>query len=106
MKGLTDHFGLGRALASTFVVLALSTSGMIAVVAGYPVTVTVTGPYVDLHTSPGRGYPVFEVAEHGDRLTLLKQRTTWIKVRTTAGKEGWVSEGQLHDSLRAGGVIS
>jgi uncharacterized protein YraI len=104
MKGLKSQILLRNRLAGAL--LALSAFGVDAVLAGGPVSVTVTGSYVDLHTSPGRGYPVFEVAERGDKLMLLKQRTAWIKVRTASGKEGWVSEEQLHDSLKAGGVIS
>lgn len=46
-----------------------------------PVT-TVTQPYIELHTGPGRGFPVFHVVERGDKVVLLKQRTNWIKVRT------------------------
>ena len=51
-------------------------------------------PYAELHTGPGRGYPVFYIAERGEAIELLKQRTSWTKVRLLdgngAGKEGWV----------------
>ena len=52
----------------------------------------ITAPYVELHTGPGRGYPVFYVAERDEAVTLLKQRTRWVKVRTQNGKEGWVTQ--------------
>lgn len=45
--------------------------------------------YVDLHTHPGRNYPVFYVAERGETIELLKRRTDWIKVRNVRGIEGW-----------------
>ena len=41
----------------------------------------VTQAYIEMRTQPGRGYPVFYVAERGERIELLKQRTDWIKVR-------------------------
>lgn len=44
--------------------------------------VTVTQAYIELHTGPGRGYPIFYVVERGEKVELLKQRTDWIKVRT------------------------
>lgn len=46
--------------------------------------------YAELRTGPGRGYPIFYIAERGEKIELLKQRTDWIKVRTYNGKEGWV----------------
>ena len=39
----------------------------------YP-TAYVTQAYVELHTGPGRGYPVFYIAERGEAILLLKQR--------------------------------
>ncbi|PLW68054.1 SH3 domain-containing protein [Pseudohalioglobus lutimaris] len=46
--------------------------------------------YIELHTHPGRNYPVFYVAERGESIELLKRRTDWIKVRNVRGIEGWV----------------
>ena len=58
--------------------------------------VAVAEPYVELHTGPGRGYPVFYIAERGETVELLKQRTDWIKLRTARGVEGWA-----HNSWRS-----
>ncbi len=54
------------------------------------ITVIIAEAYVELHTGPGRGYPVFYIAERGEEIQLLKQRTSWVKVHTSRGKEGWV----------------
>ena len=54
--------------------------------------VTVAEPYLEMHTGPGRGYPVFNVVERGDEVELLKRRTEWFKVRDARGREGWVHE--------------
>ncbi|MCZ6829918.1 MAG: SH3 domain-containing protein [Gammaproteobacteria bacterium] len=51
---------------------------------------TVVDAYLEMRTAPGRGYPVFYVAERGERLVLLKQKTDWVKVRNQRGIEGWV----------------
>ena len=51
---------------------------------------TVVEAYVEMRTQPGRGYPVFHIAERGETITLLKQRTDWVKVRSQRGVEGWV----------------
>ena len=50
----------------------------------------VADAYIEMHTHPGRGYPVFYVAERGERIELLKRRTDWVKVRNRRGVEGWV----------------
>ena len=50
----------------------------------------VADSYIDMRTQPGRGYPVFYVAERGERVELIRQRTDWIQIRTPRGIEGWV----------------
>jgi Bacterial SH3 domain len=67
--------------------------------AKYQPEVVVSDPYVDLHTGPGRGYPIFYVAAQGDRITILKAQTEWYKVRTPRGKEGWVHVSQMASTL-------
>jgi len=53
--------------------------------------VFVSEPYLELHTGPGRGYPVFQVVERGESVDVLKRNTDWFKVRTERGIEGWAS---------------
>lgn len=65
--------------------------------------VQVADPYIEMHTGAGRGYPVFYIAERGESVEILKQRTDWIKVRNRKGKEGWVSVAQMSRTLTPGG---
>lgn len=65
----------------------------------YQPTVVVADPYLDMHTGPGRGYPVFYVAGQGDEVVVLKRRTGWFKIRGPRGKEGWVHVDQLRRTL-------
>ncbi len=65
----------------------------------YEPSAVVSDPYLELHTGPGRGYPIFYVAGQGDKITLLKERTEWYKIRTPRGKEGWVNVAQLRNTL-------
>lgn len=44
----------------------------------------------EIHTGPGRGYPVFHVVERGEEFRLLRQRTDWLQVETRDGKRGWM----------------
>jgi len=64
-----------------------------------PREVTIADPYIELHTGPGRGYPIFFVAERGEQIALLKRRTEWFKVQVARGQEGWVHFEQLTTTL-------
>jgi hypothetical protein len=55
----------------------------------------VTQPYLQLHTGPGRGYPVAQVVARGESVDVLFRRTDWFKVRTERGVEGWASAREL-----------
>jgi len=65
--------------------------------------VLVADPYLELHTGPGRGYPVFHVAERQEWVSIEGRRTDWYKVRTDNGKVGWVSRAQLEATLTEAG---
>ena len=61
--------------------------------------VTVEDAFIELHTGPGRGYPVFYVAERGDNIAVLRRRTDWFQVRVPRGEEGWVHLDQMARTL-------
>ncbi|HEY2928721.1 SH3 domain-containing protein [Piscinibacter sp.] len=63
----------------------------------------VTDPYLELHTGPGRGYPVFFVAARDEWIVIELRHTDWYKVRTAGGKQGWVHRRQLESTLTAAG---
>jgi hypothetical protein len=65
--------------------------------------VVIDDPFIELHTGPGRGYPVFFVAERGESIELLKRRTEWFRVRVARGQEGWVHLDQLQSTLNPDG---
>jgi uncharacterized protein YgiM (DUF1202 family) len=65
--------------------------------------VIIADPFIELHTGPARGYPVFFIAERGEQIQLLKRRTEWYKVRVARGQEGWVHFEQLTSTLELDG---
>ncbi len=67
------------------------------------VQVFVKTPYLELHTGPGRGYPVFDVVPQGESVIVLFRRTQWLKVRTRRGAEGWASEDDMLHTVLADG---
>jgi hypothetical protein len=68
-----------------------------------PIEVVVKDAYIDLHTGPGRGFPVTISVGRGVTIELLRQRTDWIEVRTARGQRGWVHRSQLENTLTPAG---
>jgi len=69
-----------------------------------PTTVVVQDAYADMRSGPGRGFPATYSVERDASIQLLRQRTDWIKVRTAAGREGWVHRSQLERTLTPAGA--
>nr|WP_136250733.1 SH3 domain-containing protein [Ningiella ruwaisensis] len=85
--------------AARFVMLCLSALACLSVYAD-EVDVTVKSPFINVHSGPASEYPVFHVIEQNERITILKSRTAWYKIRATRNTqviEGWISI----DSLQA-----
>lgn len=68
----------------------------------YPST-EVGEAYIDLHSGPGRGFPVLQSVERGGVLEVMRRRTDWFQVRTERGYEGWVHRTQLIRTLNSRG---
>jgi hypothetical protein len=64
----------------------------------------IVDPFIELRTGPGRGYPIFYVAERGEKIEIRKRRTDWFKIRTQRGKEGWADRAQMENTLIEAGV--
>src|SRR3974390_3542189 len=64
----------------------------------------VTQPYMELHTGPGRGYPVFHVVPRDASIDVLFRRTDWFRVRTERGVEGWASQADMLKTVLADGT--
>lgn len=69
----------------------------------HPHKILIADPYVELHTGPGRGYPVFHVVERGREVEIVKRRTDWFQIRTERGVEGWVPREQMIATLEPTG---
>lgn len=66
--------------------------------------VTIAEAYIELHTGPGSGFPIFYVEERGRYIQIIKRKTNWFKVHTESGKIGWVKRAQLEKTLTQAGV--
>lgn len=63
----------------------------------------VAEPYIEMHTGPGRGYPVFNVVEQGETIEILKRKADWYKVRSTDNKTGWSRATEIAHTLKPSG---
>ncbi len=66
-------------------------------------SVAVADPYLEMHTGPGRGYPIFHVVDRGENVQVVRRKTDWFKVRAENGKEGWVAKEQMELTLEDDG---
>jgi len=71
---------------------------------GDALEVIVVDPYLELHTGPGRGFPIVQVVPRGEKVQILKRRTDWFEVRDAAGHEGWVHRSQIAETLVPAGA--
>ncbi len=60
-------------------------------------------PYLEMHTGPGRGYPIFHVVDRGETVQIIRRKTDWFKVVAPDGKEGWVAKSQMELTLEEDG---
>ena len=71
---------------------------------GEVVTLEVAEPFIEMHTGPGRGYPVFHVVEQGESVEILARKAGWYRIRTAEKKVGWASSTELAHTLEPTGV--
>jgi len=63
-------------------------------------------PFVELHSGPGIGYPVLQVVEQNESITVLVKRTNWLKVKDIRGFEGWLLQSDLLGLSQQGKKLS
>lgn len=69
--------------------------------AGY--RVKIADPFIELHTGPGGGYPIYYVIDRGVEVRVLRRKTDWYKLVTDDGKTGWASRAQMQQTLLPSG---
>lgn len=65
--------------------------------------VQATQAFINVHTGPASGYPIFHVIERYEWVKVLKRRTNWFKVELTNKKQGWIKQDDLNQTLSASG---
>lgn len=79
------------------------------------VQLTITDPFIEMHTGPGESYPIFHVLDRGQSIVILKRKTSWYKIRSVTAapaekndqqkneKIGWVAKQQMQHTLLPSG---
>ena len=66
-------------------------------------TVKIADPYIEIHTGPNAGYPIYYVIDRGTIVTVIRRKTDWFKIVTEDGKSGWASRKQMQQTLLPSG---
>ena len=62
-----------------------------------------TVEFINMHTEPGRGFPVFHVIERNEVIILIKSKNNWIKARTEKGITGWIHRRDIVNTIGVNG---
>ena len=65
--------------------------------------VKVADPFLEMHTGPSAGYPIFHVIKRDENITIIKRRTSWYQIKNAREKVGWVHSSQLAKTLTLDG---
>ncbi|MFT6154458.1 MAG: hypothetical protein ACJAYK_001385 [Crocinitomicaceae bacterium] len=68
------------------------------------VELKVIDSYLELHSGPGRGYPIFHVIEQGQSVKVHTRRTNWFFVSDRRERQGWVKQEALARTLAPTGL--
>lgn len=86
-------------LAATLALAAAAWAGSALARQSDAVWVDVADAYLELHTGPGRGYPVTRVFARGEHVQVVKRRTDWYLLRDDRGHEGWARHDLMEKTL-------
>ncbi len=65
--------------------------------------VIIAEPFINIHTGPGTGFPVYYIVERKAPLYIAQRRYDWFKVVTNNHKVGWVPLDELNKALNPDG---
>jgi hypothetical protein len=92
----------GVLLFGILILLLLALKSVLAEEGELP-QVTIADPFIEMHTGPSAGYPIFHIVDRGQVITILRRRTNWFEIRTEQGKTGWADRDQMQQTLLPSG---
>lgn len=92
-----------KVILATLMAFTVALQGLHANEDTSAVMLEVIDAYAEVHTGPGRGYPVFYVIEQGEKIEVLTRRPGWYEIRSEGGKTGWTTTKQISRTIQATG---
>ena len=68
------------------------------------VELSVIDSFIELHSGPGRGYPILNTIEQGETVHVYKRRGTWYLVSDKRLNQGWVPQDKLARTIASTGL--
>lgn len=56
--------------------------------------------YMNIYAGPGRGFPIFYIAEKGEKVEIIRAHTDWFEIKTQRGVSGWAYKDDLLPALK------
>lgn len=60
--------------------------------------------YLEMHSGPGRGYPIIHTMEQDEPITVLRRRGSWYQVANRHDKRGWIQQEKLARTIAPSGL--
>lgn len=68
------------------------------------VELIVIDSYLEMHSGPGRGYPIIHTMEQDEPITVLRRRGSWYQVANRHNKKGWIQQEKLARTIAPSGL--
>jgi hypothetical protein len=68
------------------------------------VQLMVIDAYLEMHSGPGRGYPIIHTLEQDEPMTVLRRRGSWYQVANRHHKKGWIQQEKLARTIAPSGL--
>lgn len=68
------------------------------------VKLIVIDAYLEMHSGPGRGYPIIHTMEQDEPITVLRRRGSWYQVSNRHNRKGWIQQEELARTIAPSGL--
>jgi hypothetical protein len=68
------------------------------------VKLIVMDTFLEMHSGPGRGYPVIHTMEQSEPIHIIRRRGSWYQVSNRHHKSGWIQQEKLARTIAPSGL--
>lgn len=87
-----------------FTLCSISSHALSADTDDEAVKLIVIDTYLEMHSGPGRGYPITHTMEQDEPIHVIRRRGNWYQVANRHGKEGWIQQEKLARTIAPSGL--